>query len=252
VVLTPDGAEYALSVRQGLSRLRTATSDIRTRAKKGASLEVVRIDMPPSFARCWLVPRLRDLMDKLPDVDIRVNAQGSYPHEYRSPFPELADAPADVQIVYGDNGTWGDKATLLLSEVHQPYCSPTFAQQHKIRVPQDLRMRMLIRTALNILSWDAWLTVQGVILDDPSVGTIQMDPSHLAIRAACDGVGVILESSALVAQDVSEGALIAPFPHLSRPGVGYWMYTPSAHTLRPSVEAVRRWLKAVAAEEAPR
>jgi LysR family glycine cleavage system transcriptional activator len=249
VVLTPDGAEYALSVRQSLGRLRTATTDIRARAKKGVSLDVVRIEMPPSFARCWLVPRLADLMAKLPNVDIRVNAQGSYPHENRSPFPELADAPADVQIVYGDKSIWEDRATLLLSEVYQPYCSPAFAKQHDIRRPEDLSQRMLLRTALNIITWDEWLTLQGVELDDSPVGAIQMDPSHLAIRAASDGVGIILESSALVAKDVSEGTLIAPFPHLSRPGAGYWMYTPSAYSLRPSVEAVRSWLKAVAADE---
>src|SRR3546814_6625948 len=68
-----------------------------------------------------------------------------------------------------------------------------------------------------------------------------MDPSHLAIRAARNGVGVILESSVLVAQEVSDGTLTPLFPHLSRPGVGYWIYTPSAHSLRPCVEAVRAW-----------
>jgi LysR family glycine cleavage system transcriptional activator len=250
VVLTPDGAEYALSVRQGLSRLRAATGNIRLRAKKGASLEVVRLEMPPSFARCWLVPRLPDLMAKLPNVDIRVNAQGSYPHEHRSPFPELADAPADVQIVYGDKGIWGDRASLLFTEVYQPYCAPAFLERHDIRKPEDLRRPMLIRTALNIVSWDEWLTLQGVELDDNSVGTIQMDPSHLAIKAASEGMGIILDSSALVAQEVADGTLVAPFPHLSRPGAGYWMYTPSAHSLRPSVMAVREWLNDVATDEA--
>lgn len=251
VVLTPDGAEYALSVRQGLSRLRSATSDIRSRAKKGASLEVVRLEMPPSFARCWLVPRLPDLMAKLPNVDIRVNAQGSYPHEPRSPFPELADAPADVQIVYGDSGIWGDRASLLLTEIYQPYCAPAFLEQHNIRTPEDLRRRMLIKTALNIISWDEWLTLHGVEIDDNPVGTIQLDPSHLAIKAAGEGVGIILDSSVLVAEDVANGMLIAPFPNLSRPGVGYWMYTPSAHSLRPSVMAVRDWLKAAAGDDQP-
>jgi LysR family glycine cleavage system transcriptional activator len=63
-------------------------------------------------------------------------------------------------------------------------------------------------------------------------------------------VGIILDSSVLVAQEVADGSLIAPFPHLSRPGVGYWMYTPSAHSLRPSVMAVREWLHDAATDEA--
>src|ERR1041385_6098827 len=44
VTLTPEGAEYARSVRQGIRKLRSATSEIRARGKKGASLEVVRIE----------------------------------------------------------------------------------------------------------------------------------------------------------------------------------------------------------------
>jgi LysR family glycine cleavage system transcriptional activator len=244
VVLTPDGAQYALSVRHGLGRLRAATSDIRARAKSGAGTDVVRIETPPSFARCWLAPRVRDLMAALPGIDIRVNAQGNYPHENRSPFPALADAPADVQVVYGDKGTWEGRASLLLSEVYQPYCSPPFLQMHAIETPEDLRAPMLIRTALNYLTWEDWLTRQAIEMDGPPTGAIQMDPSHLAIRAACDGVGVIMESSALVAGEVAEGALIAPFSERAWPGASYWMYTPSAFSLRPSVEAVRAWLQA--------
>lgn len=249
VILTPDGAEYARSVRHSIGRLRAATSDIRSRGKKGGSLEVVRIEMPPSFAHCWLLPRLPDLIARLPNIDIRVNAQGSHLQGDRSPFPQLADAPADLQIVYGDKLIWEDRATLLVSEVFQPYCAPAFLELHLIDLPGKLRRKMLISTAQNVVSWDEWLTLQGVEFDENPVGSIQMDPSHLAIKAARFGVGVILESSVLVAQDLKDGTLVSPFPRLCRPGLGYWIYTPSAYRGRPSVEAVREWFKTMAADE---
>ncbi|MGI4745978.1 MAG: LysR family transcriptional regulator [Janthinobacterium lividum] len=249
VMLTPDGADYARSVRHSIRRLRAATSDIRSRGKKGSSLEVVRIEMPPSFAQCWLLPRLANLMAKLPNIDIRVNAQGSHLQGDRTPFPHLADAPADVQIVYGDKDIWEDRASLLVSEVFQPYCAPAFLEQNGIDLPGKLLRKMLIGTARNVVSWDEWLNLQGVDIDEDPVGSIQMDPSHLAIKAASNGVGVVLESSVLVAQDVSDGTLVPLFPHLKRPGVGYWIYTPSAHGIRSSVEAVREWLKAMASDE---
>lgn len=252
VTLTPDGAEYARSVRLGLRRLRAATSDIRSRGKKGGTLDVVRIEMPPSFAHCWLLPRLSDLMARLPDIDIRVNAQGGHLQGDRTPFPQLADAPADVQIVYGDRDIWEDRASLLLPETFQPYCAPAFVERHGIDLPDKLRRKILISTAQNVVSWDEWLNLQGVDPDENPVGSIQMDPSHLAIGAASSGVGVILESSVLVAQDVAEGRLVAPFPHLSRPGVGYWIYMPSAQKVRPSVEALLEWLRAAATVDAAR
>src|SRR3546814_13835906 len=108
-------------------------------------------------------------------------------------------------------------------------------------LPEKLPLKSLISTAQNVVSWDEWLNLQGVDVEDNQICSVQMDPSHLAIRAARNGVGVILESSVLVAQEVSDGTLTPLFPHLSRPGVGYWIYKPSAHSLRPCVEAVRQW-----------
>ena len=118
----------------------------------------------------------------------------------------------------------------------------------EIKLPENLPLKRLISTAQNVVSWDEWLNLQGVEVDN-MVGAIQMDPSHLAIRAASNGIGVILESSVLVAQEVADGTLVPIFPHLSRSGMGYWIYTPSAHSLRPSVEAVRDWLRATVADE---
>jgi LysR family glycine cleavage system transcriptional activator len=250
VMLTPEGAEYARSVRQSLRRLRTATNDVKTRGRQVGTLEVVRIEMPPSFAHCWLLPRLADLTAKLPDVEIRVNAQGSHLQGDRTPFPQLADAPADVQIVYGDRDIWEDRASLFLSEVFQPYCAPSFLERHRLDLPEQLPLKALISTAQNVVSWDEWLQLQGVDVDARPIGSIQMDPSHLAIRAARNGFGIILESSALVAQEASDGTLVPLFPNLARPGAGYWIYTPSAHSLRASVEAVKDWFKNMATPQA--
>ncbi|PEQ14073.1 hypothetical protein B2G71_00110 [Novosphingobium sp. PC22D] len=246
VTLTPEGAEYARAVRQSIRRLRAATSDIRARGKAGAHIEVVRIEMPPSFAHCWLLPRLHGLLAALPEVDIRVNAQGSHLQGDRIPLQLSADAPADLQIVYGDRDIWEDRAQLLLSEVFQPYCAPAVLQRHGIDAPEKLPMRMLVSTAQNVVTWDEWLQLQGIETDHGPLGAIQMDPSHLAIGAAANGVGIVLESSVLVDQQVADGTLVAPFPQLSRPGVSYWVYTPSGSRPRACVEAIRDWFVAAA------
>jgi len=252
VILTPDGAEYARSIRQSIRRLRAATSDIRARGKKGDTLEVVRIEMPPSLAQCWLLPRLADLMTKLPSVDIRINAQGGHLQGDRLPFRQLADAPADVQIVYGDRDIWEDRASLLFSEDFAPYCGAAFLAQNALDAPDDLLRHALISTSQNYISWDEWLTQQGLDAGESAISKVQLDPSHLAIEAAVTGVGVILESSVLVEAELSAGALVAPFPQLGRPGLSYWMYAPSAERARPAVETVIGWLKEMAAASALR
>ena len=71
VTLTAEGAEYARSVRPSIRRLRAATNQIKSRAKKGGALEVVRIEIPPSLAHCWLLPRLAELIAQHRGIQLR-------------------------------------------------------------------------------------------------------------------------------------------------------------------------------------
>lgn len=243
VTLTAEGAEYARSVRPSIRRLRDATNQIKSRAKKGGALEVVRIEIPPSLAHCWLLPRLAELIAQHPRIDIRVNAQGSHLQGDRLPWPTLADAPADVQIVYGDDNLWADRASHLFSEDFQPLCAPALLGRHAMDSADQLLQHTLISTSRNAVTWEEWLNWQGIDLDVNPVDSLQLDPSHLAIEAAVSGMGFILESNVLVQRQLSIGNLVAPFPHLSRPGMSYWLFTAALRKVPSAVDAVIEWLR---------
>jgi LysR family glycine cleavage system transcriptional activator len=242
VTLTPEGADYARSVRPSMQRLRVATNHIKARAKMGVALEVVRIELPPSLAHCWLLPRLPELIAQHPEIDIRLNAQGSHLQGDRLPWPRMADAPADLQIVYGDDKLWADRASQLFSENFQPLCAPALLGQIRMESPEQLLRHTLLSTSQNAVTWEEWLDWQSIDLDKP-VDTLQLDPSHLAIEAAVNGMGVILESSVLVERQVAAGRLVAPFPDLGRPGLAYWLFAPSQGKAASAVDAVIEWLQ---------
>lgn len=243
VTLTAEGAEYARMVRPSMRRLRVATNQIRLRAKMGRALEVVRIELPPSLAHCWLVPRLAELFEQHPGIDIRVNAQGSHLQGDRLPWPPLADAPADLQIVYGDDKLWADRASLLFSEDFQPLCTPTLLGQRGMDSPDQLLEHTLLSTSQNPVTWEEWLNWQRVDLDTKPTHTLQLDPSHLAIDAAVSGLGIILESSIFVERYLTTGKLVAPFPGMSLPGLSYWLFTPSKSKAASAVDEVTKWLQ---------
>jgi LysR family glycine cleavage system transcriptional activator len=113
-----------------------------------------------------------------------------------------------------------------------------------------LLQHTLISTSRNHVPWEEWLNLQGIDLYENRVGMLQLDPSHLAIEAAVRGMGVILESSVLVRQELSEGRLVSPFPDLDRPGLHYWLFAPAPQRVRPAVNAVIGWLEAKVAAEA--
>jgi LysR family glycine cleavage system transcriptional activator len=247
VTLTPEGADYARSIRPSIRRLRSATNQIKARAKMGGASEVVRIEIPPSLAHCWLVPRLAELIAQHPGLDIRVNAQGSHLQGDRLPWPTFADAPADLQIVYGDDNLWADRASPLFAEDFQPLCAPALVQCRPVDSADQLLQHTLIGTSKNAVTWEEWLNWQGIDLDENLVDTLQLDPSHLAIEAALSGMGFILESSVLVQRQLAVGNLVAPFPHLSRPGLSYWLFEPSQRKAASAVDAVIEWLRNSAA-----
>lgn len=91
--------------------------------------------------------------------------------------------------------------------------------------------------------------MQGIDPYENASGTIQLDPSHLAIEAAVMGIGIILESDILVARELSAGRLVSPFPHLNRSGLSYWIFIPSPRRPGSAVDAVIGWLRAQAAVE---
>ena len=243
VTLTAEGAEYARSIRPSIRRLRDATNQIKARAKKGGALEVVRIEIPPSLAHCWLLPRLTELIAQHPRIDIRVNAQGSHLQGDRLPWPTLADAPADLQIVYGDDNLWADRASHLFSEDFQPLCAPALLGRQAMDCADQLLQHTLISTSRNAVTWEEWLNWQGFDLDENPVDSLQLDPSHLAIEAAVSGMGFILESNVLVQRQLSIGNLVAPFPHLSRPGLSYWLFAPALRKAPSAVDVVIEWLR---------
>jgi LysR family glycine cleavage system transcriptional activator len=115
--------------------------------------------------------------------------------------------------------------------------------------PQALLSQTLISTFHNHMSWEEWLNLQGVQLDRNPVNRLQLDPSYLAIQAAAGGLGIVLESSILVQRELRSGALVAPFPHLVRPGLGYWIFTPSTKRLSATVRNVIDWLMAGAGSD---
>lgn len=230
-VLSADGREFFSGIRDGFQQLRHAT-DRMARRGGGGRTEVVRVQTPPSFAGRWLLPRLPALLAAHPGVDIRVNAE-------RDQRPGAAGV--DLMIVYGDARTCARTAEPLLEEALQPLCAPALASG--IRTPADLLALPLIGTRGNVLSWRDWFRHHGV--DPGRAGpAMELDPSDVAIDAAADGLGVVLESDVLTEDERRDGRLVAPLPDFALRIAAYWLLPAGGDS--PAVDRVRLWLLAAA------
>lgn len=130
--LTAKGMAYLPELTAAFDRISAATLRLRERVDGP-----LRITVLPSFAACWLVPRLGKFRDRYPEIDLKLSSS-----------IELWDGSSDqfdVGIRSG-LGRWaGLKADLIARETLAPVCSPAVAAgPPPLRQPSDLRgLRLL-------------------------------------------------------------------------------------------------------------
>lgn len=195
-VLTGAGRIYAREIQFAIGAISDATALVAPQSQTGHLV----IAASPSFAAKWLQPRLRDFLRLYPDVRVRLSTL--------STVADLEASRFDIAIVYGAvPAPW--RAEPLLVERLRPLCSPGLAEATALRGPQDLVRTTLIHSA-NALTWADYLRQVGAGGLQPA-NELWIDRSTMAIDAAVNGLGVVLESEILAAEELRDGRLVAPF-----------------------------------------
>jgi LysR family glycine cleavage system transcriptional activator len=167
---------------------------------------ILTVSVTPAFGGRWLAGRLTRFWERHPDIDLRLS-------EYLLP----------VDLV--------------------PVCSPEFLASGKpLEKPEDLAHRTLLHWK-DYSEWTQWLKTAGV--EDVVVarrGQV-VDDVPVLLDLACQGAGVALERSALVADDIAKGRLVQPFPISVELSFAYHVVYPPGQLARPKVKAFRDWLR---------
>lgn len=198
LLLTPQGQELQRSLTAAFGTMAAAVERIRAPQRRSLTLSAT-----PAVASRWLVPRLPQLREACPGLDLRIHVS----HE-----PVTLDGiEADLAIRYG-SGHWpGLLAHKLFDNVFAPVCSPMLA----LREPHELPRHTLLHFAppgarSTPIDWPAWQRRAKVADLDAEIGPVFSDETH-TISAALAGQGVALMSLALVADELSAGSLVHPF-----------------------------------------
>lgn len=227
IELTAKGEIYFRALRDAFERILDATEHVAGVADSST----LRVKLPPTFAIRWIVPRLARLhaLDRSLDVQITTS---------HSPV-DFDREEIDVAIHSGDAPPPGTISTRLFGEILTPVCSPSLLRQGRaLRQPADLRRHTLLCSLHRPQDWPAWIEAAGVKGVDGNSG-LKFENSSLAYQAAIDRLGIAMAQTALVAEDLEAGRLVAPFG-LRVPGRGAYfiVYPPRSREL----EKVRRFV----------
>ena len=230
VSLTRTGNAYWRRIESALQTIADATAEIAPARKA----EVVTVLSATSFAAKWLRPRLGAFLHTHPQLRIRLNTS--------TEPPDFSAAGFDVAICYGRPAAPGVTALPLVVENMMPLCSPALSRRLRLREPGDLAKATLIHSS-NLTTWADWLRQARAQNVKPDVG-IWFDRSSMAIEAAAEGGGVILESDFLTSGERKAGTLTAPFTGPRVQVLSYFLAFASENANREATRLFIDWVRA--------
>jgi len=231
-VLTNAGRVYASEIERAFGTIVGATRLVAPQSQR----DHLFIASGPSFAAKWLQPRIGNFIEQHPEIGIRLSTI--------SDLRELETVRFDLALAYGcPPAGHGRQIEPLLAERLRPLCSPRLIEQLRLREPADLARATLIHSS-NALTWTDYLRkVAGSTIK--ARHELWFDRSTMAIDAAVEGLGVVLESELLAADELKNGTLVAPFdrPEFEVETVSYYLVRSAEAKGRSHVAAFEAWLR---------
>jgi LysR family glycine cleavage system transcriptional activator len=231
VVLTPAARAYLAEIGPLFDRLAQAT------ARYGLSETVSRtltVNAPATFTLRWLVPRLERFRVLHPDVEVRIETSNE-------PVESLKDTH-DIVIRGGPDTFYGYAMRPFLDEERLPVCSPALLRRLPLRTPEDMQRHTLLHTSSLPRVWPDWLAQVDLPALTPAA-VLTFDHFYLTLQAAVDGMGIAMGPTALVADDLAAGRLIAPFDGPRLPSRSYCTYVADDKADDDVIVLFRSWLE---------
>jgi LysR family glycine cleavage system transcriptional activator len=241
VLLTEQGAALLSDVNNAFERLATGAARLRHSDFAHRVSGTVRVNVLPSFAVWWLLPRLADFQARYPGVDVRVTTTSRK-------LRYIGDA-FDIGVRSGPEQGAGVASRTLMADLRLPACSPALLRQHPIQNVADLRHQTLLHSASTRTAWSLWLREAGA--PDLRAGRhVEFEHVHLQLAAAAEGLGVTLASLPLIERDIASGRLVCPIAAPTWRAADYALVTNVERAGDGAVMAFEKWITLMASREA--
>jgi len=236
---TPAARAFAEEVSLSFDRMVTAAEACGHLAVR----HVLRVSAPTSFAMRWLIPRLDRFHERRPDMEVVVTTTTTLHDELRGGF--------DIAIRRGvaDQSSWPQHHTVLfLTEADTVIASPALLERIALRTPADLDDHVLLSSETRHGDWTDWLDCAGLPQRTGQRRRV-FDHFFITLQAVADGLGVGVGPLPVLAADIASGRLVAPFPDISVPRIGYVALIPFDANKSPALTGFLDWLAAEARQE---
>lgn len=231
VELTEAGRALAPGAAEGFQTLLTSWRATR----RVLDTSTLTVTAGPAFTAKWMAPRFYDFARAHPEIELRFSAGLRIMDFQRDEI--------DVAIRFGYGPDEGVYAQPLAQEWFTPVMTPALAATYPT-VQDLLHAPLLFDDSVSFLNprcdWSSWFRSQG-ITHDPQSGVRFSQADH-AIDAALSGAGVVLGRRVLVARDLQDGRLVAPYDTAIQTRAEFRFLCPMGSETKPQISALRDWM----------
>lgn len=233
VRLTDAGRDYQRSVVKSLEQLETGYRRLEPFRKVGS----VVIYAPHDFAARWLLPRLGNLKQAVPQCDPWIDTSGA--------IVDFEEMEVSMAIVRAREVSSNLVSQTLFADALIPVASPTLLKE-AIKNPVVLSNFPLIHDE-RPEGWNEWFESVGVEVVEVAAG-LDFSDSDLALQAAVQGHGVALASMPLVQELLNENKLLQVSAHALQTGHSWYAISTSKELTEPITKNTWDWLAEISVQ----
>ena len=227
--LTDAGAHYLEHISDIFAKLESVTEQLKIRYGRS----ILRLNVPPFFARVMILPKLASFTQVREDADIRIETMPSAPKTHP---PE-----ADLSILVG-TGPWeGFTVHELFTQSFIPACSPGFLMENPIETHADLNGKNLLLHEERRDAWERWAAGLKIPPIKPN-RLVRLNTMSAVVLAAEQGVGVALVPSRLSADRFAAKGLVKVFDEELQTNESYVLLHRPEDGEREDLQELTRWI----------
>lgn len=233
ITLTSAGQRLYAGVASGLSSMEDAIATIQDMARN----DHVTLSTSSAFSNYWMIPRMHELHDRHPDIELRV---------------QNSDRELDLDIeaislgIRLGQGEWsGYESFKLADEIIYPVASPiVMASTPNLRsIPSLINQRLIhleepIRVRPTWRDWFAHHTISQIEI----TGGLRLNDYALVLQAAISGEGFAIGWDHIVSNMLEKGVLSARKDWAWQTGRGVYLVWSKAKPLSDNAVKVRDWM----------
>lgn len=227
VELTPEGLQLLPGVRRGLDEMEATLNRLKQDRESGT----VNVSTLSSFLQRWLTPRLNDLREHHPEVQLRIHTS-----------PETVDfARTDFHAALrlGTGRYPGLYCEKIMDEWVVAIASPKVFKKFGV-LPDSGDLSHLPLLHGNDTEWSIWMA------SEKSSKGIQrgsfIDDSSSLLSAAIEGLGYSILRWSLVANELQAGRVVLASDRVLPHRFAYYFVCPEVYVDLPKLATFRKWL----------